>query len=161
MPLFRALGDTPFANSWDGWYSSNSTFTVADGGTGKRAAYNTLPLTGLRLQYGSGQFAEYNLTANFTGRTLLSIVTGCIGSDGTSDDDESAAWAGGRCEDVGTLVSSSIAAGTAANLRIGVGDGSGRGAVFSMYQVSMSGGPFCVEGLHFNSPRGESLPDFF
>ena len=120
--LFRAPGSQPFANSWDGWYSCDPTFTVADGGTGKRAAYNTLPLTGLRLQDDSGQFAEYSLTANFTGRTLLSIVTGCIGSDGTSDDDESAAWAGGRCEDVGTLVSSSIVAGTAANLRIGVGD---------------------------------------
>ena len=110
----HAPGSQPFANSWDGWYSSNSTFTVADTpcAVGKRAAYNTLPLTGLRLQDDSGQFAEYNLTANFTGRTLLSIVTGCIGSDGTSDDDESAAWAGGRCEDVGTLVSSSIAAAT-------------------------------------------------
>ena len=77
---------------------------------------------------------EYRLNAGFAGRTLLSIVQGCMktyrSNTGTSQ------WKAGHCTNVGTLVRSSLgiffsATGTvdvSKQLRIGVGDGAKDGA---------------------------------
>ena len=106
---------------WTGWYGAGSTVTS---GSGKRAAYDTLPLSSLRLSDSSGRFVEYKLNDGYAGRTLLSIVQGCMGSNRRNTG--GSAWRNGLCSNVGTRTSSSgsFTGGSLSSvLRIGVGDG--------------------------------------
>ena len=120
--LFESGGSSSsFRNSWQGWYSAGSTVNF---GSGKRKEYNTLVVSRLRFSDKSGRFVEYDLNDGYAGRTLLSIVQGCMGSNrrntGSSD------WKAGLCRNVGTLRSSSASFGrfsVSPTLRIGVGDG--------------------------------------
>ena len=120
--LFQGTGSSSiYQNSWGGWYSSGS---AVKSGSGKRTAYDTLPVSRLRLSDSSGRFVEYNLNAGYAGRTLLSIVQGCMGSSRANTG--SSKWNAGLCSNVGTLVSSSGSFGNflvSSTLRIGVGDG--------------------------------------
>ena len=121
--LFQASGSSSsFDNQWTGWYSAGST---VNSGSGKRAAYDTLPLSNLQLSDGSGRFVEYKLNKGYAGRTLLSIVQGCMGSNRRSTG--GSAWRNGLCSNVGTRTSSSSGSFTGGSLssvlRIGVGDG--------------------------------------
>ena len=125
LSLFQAPGYySSFKNTWTGWYSAGST---VNSGSGKRAAYDTLPLSSLRLSDASGRFVEYKLNKGYAGRTLLSIVQGCMGSSRKCSD--SSAWTAGLCSNVGTRISSSGSFGTfslSEVLRIGVGDADGQ-----------------------------------
>ena len=120
--LFQASGSSSsFKNTWTGWYSAGSTVSS---GSGKRAAYDTLPVSSLRLSDSSGRFVEYKLNDGYAGRTLLSIVKGCMGS--SRQNTGSSAWNAGLCSNVGTRTSSSGSFGSfslSEVLRIGVGDG--------------------------------------
>ena len=99
-------------------------------GDGKRSAYDTDTIVALRFQDAAGSYAEYALTSPYSGRTLLSIVQGCMGS--LRSNTGGTAWANGQCTNVGTLVSSSGVTGAAA-LRIGVGDGGADTADWALF----------------------------
>ena len=125
--LFQASGSaSTFQNAWGGWYSAGSTVSS---GSGKRAAYDQLPIYNLRLSDSSGRFVEYKLNKGYAGRTLLSIVQGCMGSN--RGNTGSSAWSAGLCSNVGTrTISSSGSFGLfslSSVLRIGVGDGTADG----------------------------------
>ena len=79
----------------------------------------------LRLADSSGRFVEYDLKPGYAGRTLLSIVQGCMGAKRANTG--SSAWTAGLCSSVGTLSSSSGSSfgsfSVSSVLRIGVGDG--------------------------------------
>ena len=67
---------------------------------------------------------EYKLNKGYAGRTLLSIVKGCMGSNRKSTGGST--WRNGLCSNVGTRTSSSGSFGSfslSSVLRIGVGDG--------------------------------------
>ena len=105
---------------WNGWYVTGPTVSS---GSGKRAAYDNLPISNLRLSDDSGRFVEYKLNNGYAGRTLLSIVQGCMGSNRKNTG--SSAWKAGLCTDVGTRTSSSGSFGSFSLsnvLRVGVGD---------------------------------------
>ena len=103
LTLFQAPGSSSsFKNTWTGWYSAGSTVSY---GSGKRAAYDTMPLYSLRLSDSSGRFVEYKLNDGYAGRTLLSIVQGCMGSNRRNTGGQ--AWRTGLCSNVGTRTSSS------------------------------------------------------
>merc|ERR1719460_2330981 len=120
--LFQASGSSgKYDNQWGGWYSAGPT---VNSGSGKRAAYDQLPVSSLRLSDSSGRFVEYKLNKGYAGRTLLSIVQGCMGSRRRSIG--GSAWRNGLCSYVGTRTSSSGSFGyfsLSDVLRIGVGDG--------------------------------------
>ena len=121
--LFQASGSSgSFRNTWSGWFGAGSTVSS---GSGKRAAYDQLPISSLRLSDSSGRFVEYKLNNGYAGRTLLSIVQGCMGSNRRSTG--GSAWRNGLCSNVGTRTSSSSGSFTGGSLssvlRIGVGDG--------------------------------------
>ena len=84
-----------------------------------------MPLSGLRLSDSSGRFVAYELKGAYAGRTLLSIVQGCMGNKRFNTN--SAAWRAGQCSNVGTQTSSSSGSfngfSLSSVLRIGVGDG--------------------------------------
>jgi len=105
-------------NQWAGWFNNGSTVTE---GRGKRAAYDGMPVTSLRFSDSSGAWAEYDLTAPYSGRSLLTIVQDCMGADRFNDGGWK--WQHGHCS-VGILKSSRDIASAATQLRIGVGDGS-------------------------------------
>ena len=99
--LFQASGSSgSFRNTWTGWYGAGSTVSS---GSGKRAAYDQLPISNLRLTDSSGRFVEYNLNKGYQGRTLLSIVQGCMGFNRKNSG--SSAWTAGLCSNVGTRTS--------------------------------------------------------
>lgn len=120
--LFESGGSSySYRNNWNGWYSAGST---VNSGSGKRPLYDTLAVSRIRFSDASGRYVEYDLNPDYAGRTLLSIVQECMGSNrrnsGSSD------WDAGLCRDVGTLRSSSGSFGrfsVSSTLRIGVGDG--------------------------------------
>ena len=120
--LFQASGSSgSFRNTWTGWYGAGSTVSS---GSGKRAAYDTMPIFNLRLSDSSGSFVEYKLNDGYAGRTLLSIVQGCMGSNRRSTG--GSAWRAGLCSNVSTRTSYSGSFGSfslSSVLRIGVGDG--------------------------------------
>ena len=124
--LFQASGSSgSFRNTWAGWYGAGS---AVSSGSGKRAAYDQLPVFSLRLSDDSGRFVEYKLNKGYAGRTLLSIVQGCMGSNRANTG--SSAWTAGLCSNVGTRTSSSGSFGSfslSSVLRIGVGDGQNDG----------------------------------
>jgi len=75
--LFQAQGaETAFKNIYPFWYSAGGTVT---GGSGKRAAYDNMPLSKLKFSDSSGKYIEYRLGAKFVGKTLLAIVQECLG----------------------------------------------------------------------------------
>ena len=120
--LFQAPGYySSFQNTWPGWYGAGSTVSS---GFGKRAAYDYSPISSLKLSDSSGRFVEYKLNDGYAGRTLLSIVQGCMGS--RRHNTGSSTWTAGLCSNVGTRTSSSGSFGSFSLsdvLRIGVGDG--------------------------------------
>ena len=120
--LFQASGySSSFRNFWGGWYSAGS---AVNSGSGKRSVYDTLPISSLRLSDASGRFVEYQLNDGYAGRTLLSIVQGCMGSN--RQNTGSSAWRSGLCNNVGTRTSYGGSFGRfslSSVLRIGVGDG--------------------------------------
>ena len=128
--LFQASGSSSsYDNSWFLWYQPNRGYSS----TGKQAAYDKMPLSTLRLSDSSGRFVEYKLNKGYAGRTLLSIVQGCMGSYRRNT--ASSAWNAGRCSNVGTRTSSSGSFGSfslSEVLRIGVGDGQNAGADWAL-----------------------------
>ena len=115
--LFQGEGSAAlYQNQWEGWFTDRRvTF-----GSGTRSDYYTVPVRQLTLSDSAGNFVQYTLSISFAGRTLHSIVTGCMG--GARKNNESSAWTHGHCNDVGMLTNSSGVASAAA-LRIGVGNG--------------------------------------
>ena len=119
--LFQASGSSGFDNRWTGWYGAGPSVSS---GSGKRAAYDTMPISNLRLSDSSGRFVEYKLNKGYAGRTLLSIVQGCMGSN--RQNIGGSGWRNGLCSNVGTRTASSgsFTGGSLSSvLRIGVGDG--------------------------------------
>ena len=110
-----------YQNDADGWFSDARTSS----GCGTRGNYYDLPIQALRMADDSGSYVEYTLTAPYSGRSLYSIVTECMGSDRTNDG--SSLWDNGHCVGVASLSGSSGVSG-ADDLRIGVGDGSSGGS---------------------------------
>jgi len=132
--LFQAPGSSStYDNDWPGWYSSSSSYTSSSG-TGKRSAYNTKPISQLRFRDAGGSYVTYQLSSAYAGRTLLSIVNGCMGSSRSNDG--SSTWDNGLCQNVGTVVASS--GRSYSSLRIGVGDTSNDAADWALFMV-MSG----------------------
>ena len=120
--LFQASGSSSsFKNTWTGWYSAGSHIL----GSGKRPAYDNLPISNIRLSDGSGRFVDYKLNKGYAGRTLLSIVQGCMGSNRRNGG--GSRWNNGLCSNVGKRTSYRGSFGSfslSSVLRIGVGDGS-------------------------------------
>ena len=119
--LFQAPGSSStYQNLWGGWYGAGPTVSS---GSGKRAAYDTMPVSSLRLSDSSGRYVEYKLNKGYAGRTLLSIVQGCMGSNRRNTGTWT--WRAGLCSNVGTRTSSSGSFWISPSpvLRIGVGDG--------------------------------------
>ena len=83
-----------------------------------------MPIFNLRLGDASGRFVEYTLNDGYAGRTLLSIVQGCMGSN--RQNTGSSEWNAGLCNNVGVLgKASSESVGRfslSEVLRVGVGD---------------------------------------
>merc|ERR1712110_305454 len=149
--LFQSPGSsTTYKNQWAGWYSSSSSYTVSSG-TGKRGAYNTKPITKLRFSDAGGGEVVYQLTSAYAGRTLLSIVQGCMGSSRTNNGNS--VWDAGFCTNVGTKVSST--GRTYSNLRIGVGDGSSDGADWALFMVLSGNGAGDFTGANIYCFGGE------
>jgi hypothetical protein len=96
--LFQANGnEKTFLSSYAGYYSSSSIYTVTRG-SGKRAAYNTMQLERLRFEDAKGQYIEYTLSGSYRGKTLLQIVTSCMGNGHSkSSNSKSSAWTNGHC----------------------------------------------------------------
>ena len=133
--LFECSGSSSaYQNDADGWYTDRRTSS----GCGPRASYYDMPIHALRLADDSGSFVEYTLTSSYAGRSLHSIVTGCMGRD-RSNDDGSSAWDNGHCTNVGTLTSSSGVSG-AQSLRIGVGDGGADSHDWALFMPSSGNG---------------------
>jgi hypothetical protein len=127
--LFEAPGNNgTYRNTWTGWYSTGNTVSS---GNGKRAAYDTLAISGIRFSDVTGRFAEYDLGANYAGKTLQSIVSTCMGSN--RNNNNSPAWKAGQCSNVGKLASSNGVSGVSQVLRIGVGDGSADGVDWALF----------------------------
>jgi hypothetical protein len=98
--LFEAPGNSgTYRNTWTGWYSTGNTVSS---GNGKRAAYDAMSITGLRLSDASGRFAEYDLSPAYAGKTLQSIVSTCMGSNRNNNNSGSLPLAGSvtvaRCD---------------------------------------------------------------
>ena len=122
LPRFssRPGSSSSFKNTWTGWYSAGSHIL----GSGKRPAYDNLPISNIRLSDGSGRFVDYKLNKGYAGRTLLSIVQGCMGSNRRNEG--GSRWNNGLCNNVGKLTSysGSFTGGSLSSvLRIGVGNG--------------------------------------
>ena len=100
--LFQSRGTiSSYRNEWLGWYTPGHT---VDTGEGKRIAYDTFSLTGLRFEDDSGRFIEYELNVPYRGKTLLKIVQGCLSEDPqTRRHVGTPAWTKGVCPDVGFM----------------------------------------------------------
>ena len=134
--LFEATGSTStYKNQWTYWFTSGSTVSS---GYGKRSAYDSTAISELMFEDAAGKYARYSLTSSYTGRTLLSIVQGCLGTSPPSNTGSST-WTNGHCT-VGTLTGSSGLSGVT-SLRIGVGDGSADSADWALFMpLSGNGG---------------------
>ena len=118
--LFEAKGSTStFQNRWAGW-QTNGTSLHKTSGEGKRAAYDTQALTSIKLSDARGYYVEYALSDGFAGRTLQSIVRGCLGGDTTQGSGESK-WRNGHCT-IGRRTAVHGISNTDTVLRVGVGD---------------------------------------
>ena len=118
--LFESPGAaTTYANNWAGWYSSSASYSVS-AGTGKRAAYNMLALRALTFKDDRNFYVQYSLASSYSGKTLLAIVQGCMGSDRSQSSSETK-WRNGHCT-IGSRLASSGVSGVSNVLRIGVGD---------------------------------------
>ena len=119
--LFQAKASSAtMQNKWEPWFSAGTTVTSGDG---KRAAYDSTPITSLTLSSDGGISVSYTLKAAYTNKPLRAIVAACMGSARTQT--SGGKWPAGHCE-IGTMRAST---GTPtptsekfANLRIGVGD---------------------------------------
>ncbi|CAK8988644.1 unnamed protein product [Durusdinium trenchii] len=76
---------------------------MLSGYDGKRQAYDTAGLVGVRFEDIAGGFLEFELLSQFRNRPLLSVVNSCMGSD--RENDGSSAWRTGHCV-AGKLTSS-------------------------------------------------------
>jgi len=127
--LFQSRGTiSSYRNEWLGWYISGNT---VDTGEGKRDAYDSFSLTGLRFEDDDGSFIQYELNVPYRGKTLLKIVQGCLGENPQlRRQPGSPIWNKGVCHDVGFIdgyagVGWSVDVDVKPeNLRIGVGGAS-------------------------------------
>ena len=116
--LFQALGSsTVYANNWIGWYTSGRAVTT---GSGKRAAYDTTPISALTFADARGRSVRYGLYSKYTGKSLLQIIQGCMKNDRIQRANRSI-WSSGHCH-IGVRTSWTGILGTDRFLRIGVGD---------------------------------------
>eukprot|EP00913_Durusdinium_trenchii_P003162 g2923.t1 len=96
-----------YRNTWPGWYNVggyvlDSGGVMLSGYDGKRQAYDTAGLVGVRFEDGecasihsseseqrnkdiAGGFLEFELLSQFRNRPLLSVVNSCMGSDREND----------------------------------------------------------------------------
>lgn len=86
-----------------GGYVLDSGGVMLSGYDGKRQAYDTAGLVGVRFEDIAGGFLEFELLSQFRNRPLLSVVNSCMGSD--RENDGSSAWRTGHCV-AGKLTSS-------------------------------------------------------
>jgi hypothetical protein len=150
--LFEANGDSStYKNQWRGWYSSGSSVSK---GNGKRLAYDTLPLTGVKIHDNSGKFAEYELKPGYAGRTMLSIVTEKCGLSSSSRN-IGGQWNSGICS-IGTLVQSGKLSGVSSTLRLGVGDGGSDSVDWALFMVLTGHGKGDFDGNNIWALGGES-----
>ena len=110
-----------YRNTWMGWYSAggyimDSAGVMLSGRDGKTPAYDTAGLVGVRFEDTAGGFIEFQLFERFRGRSLLSIVNECMGSD--RENDGSAVWQSGHCK-VGKAASTFGIAGASQEMVIG------------------------------------------
>lgn len=110
-----------YRNTWEGWYSEGPTSSA--GQDGKYAEYDSAKLCTVRFEDSSGEFAEYELSEAYQGKTLMEIVKECMGSSRSNT--HSYEWQHGHCS-VGTLTQGQVNSvePLSETLRIGVGDGS-------------------------------------
>eukprot|EP00435_Cladocopium_sp_Y103_P064458 s1182_g26.t1 len=98
--LFSGPGvSATYRNIWPGWYNVGGYVlndgVMLSGYDGKREAYDLAPLVAVRFEDTAGGFLEFELLGDFRNRSLLSIVTRCMGSD--RENDGSRAWQMGHC----------------------------------------------------------------
>ena len=126
VPLFEGIGgSSQHKNTWEGWYSSSKAYQSTGANGGKREAYDKLDIASLKLWDGRGYYVEYVLNKEYRGKTLLSIVRGCMGSNRRQSYYDSK-WRNGHCT-IGKRKEVRGLSGTDTVLRIGVGD-SARGS---------------------------------
>lgn len=96
-----------YRNTWPGWYNVGGyvedSGVMLSGYDGKRDAYDTAGLVGVRFEDTAGGFLEFELLRKFRNKTLLSVVNTCMGS--ARENDGSLAWQRGHCV-AGSLTSS-------------------------------------------------------
>jgi len=120
--LFSGPGvSATYRNVWPGWYNVggyvlDDTGVMLSGYDGKREAYDTARLLGVRFEDTAGGFLEFDLLEEFRNRTLLQIVNTCMGAD--RHNDGSFVWRMGHCV-AGRLSSTFGVPRPAAHLRIG------------------------------------------
>ena len=107
-------------NKWEPWFKAGTTVTRGDG---KRADYDSLPISSLTFSSDGGVSVSYALKAAYTNKPLRAIVAACMG--GARTQTSGGKWPKGHCE-IGTKTASTgrptPTADKFANLRIGVGD---------------------------------------
>ena len=148
--LLQGLGSSnTFSNRANLWYTAGNTVMA---GVGKRTAYDSLPISKLRFTTlgppaQTAMSLEFVLSHPYASRTLLSIVSGCMGSNRLNTGMEP--WNSGYCTSVGINVNGGRA------LRIGVGDGSNDYSDWCLFepgvsQPSMTYGATFVDMLGYN-----------
>lgn len=105
VELFMGSNTHGFDNGWMCW-TSGSCSTYSGTSTGKRDAYDSLPLEGVAFACTDSSNTlkwevRYDLTENYQGRTLLDIVSTCLAlANGVTD---SSVYGWGLCRHVGEL----------------------------------------------------------
>ena len=123
--LFKSPGSTTtYQNQWTGWYKAGTTTT----GNGKYQAYDTTPLNALLFQDNAGNKVQYTLDSSYAGKTLLTIVSECMGMERTQSSSEQP-WRVGHCtiapgvtQSAGMNTNQKMFKDGMGALRIGVGD---------------------------------------
>jgi hypothetical protein len=131
--LFQGSGNNAtYQNTWQFWRQTGSTVSS---GSGKRTAYDTLPLVGLQFEDAGGTFATYALNAGYTNRTLQSIVSGCISN---TVNDGGTQWTAGLCVNVANAIE--CVGISCTDLRLGVGDGTPSGSDWGLFMLIAGNG---------------------
>ena len=124
---------------------------------GKFDAYNTLPLLGIKIQWGTSDYVEYYLGTSYQGKTLLEIVNVCMSNRNDKyTNDNTIAWEDGCIISSTSFPTSSSGAALsqATSLKIGVGDGSSDSNDWSMFYMFDDNGDGDFGGK--NKGRGRS-----
>lgn len=123
-------GDETFQNRWSGWYTPGNT---VNSGYGKRPAYDTFPLHKIRITDSNGTDLIWELSPQYKGQTMVSIIGSILPNGVNSINDGSTTWNNGHAN-IGQLIQNvSNKSYVNNNLRIGVGDGSSDGIDWAVF----------------------------